>query len=125
MILKAAVLFLHCLACTGLGLALLESPWFKRGKDLSPILLLASSFLLGEGLIAHAYVGLGLAGHFSLAWIATLELASMVLASRPFLRVAPRLFPQVTGLIREWGAEPWDWKLLGAAMVLLGLAGVL
>jgi len=114
---------LTCISFGGLLTRLLQ------GKDrqkisLSPLAMLLTFFLLGQGILANVWVLVALAGWFSPA-VVMVVMAACLAGGLPVIRTYLRpLIHQLGAIGRDLALDTWEWKIIAALIGYLTLGGI-
>lgn len=104
-----------------LGLILLKLIFQKKWKSFSALVILATSFMIGQGLLAAIWLILALIGQFKSAIILTI-LISISIISIMVWKDLFRLFKKISEITRSaFASLSFFWKLLLVMLALLAL----
>jgi hypothetical protein len=109
-----------CLACGSIALRALGIG-SRRAGAVSELALAATSFLLGQGILAAAWLGLGLAGAFSPGVVIGVLGASILAGGRLVLRRSRGAFREIAGSLSNLQRIPVLLKLVVVGLLLLVL----
>jgi hypothetical protein len=116
----------YSLACLGAGVLILNII-AKRSNSIqsaSPGTLLASAFILGQGILASLWLLLALKGWFSPSLVLGISLICILVGIFLGRGLFVAFGQQVSSLWRELRQEPWGWQVIVALTILLCLAWV-
>lgn len=122
-ILTPTILIGYCLACIGTGLLSLAllARFLKQVEQIPPGTFLATSFLLGEGVLASLWLLVALGGWFFPGVVAffifTFATSALFLGRNIFLSFAK----QIISVWRELRLDSWGWQFIAGLTVLLCL----
>jgi len=110
----------YFIACLGMGsIVFISIPTLSAKISASPLTVLATKFLLGQGLLANLWVFMALAGHFSLffvkGFVGILFLAGVWLNYKSLFLISN----QLAKIGNEVKLETLSWKVtIGATLVI-------
>jgi hypothetical protein len=116
----------YSLACFGAGVLILNiiAKRSNSTQSVSPGTLLASAFILGQGILASIWLLLGLKGWFSPSLILGISLIFILVGIFLGRGLFVAFGQQVSSLWRALRQEPWGWQAIVALTILLCLAWV-
>jgi hypothetical protein len=120
------ILIGYSAACLGVGILLLK--WLAGRLDsverTSAGTLLATGFILGEGILASVWLLLALAGWFSIQVVGAVCLVLMAAGLYAGRSLLSGFGKQVRSVWRELREDTWGWQFLAGLTVVLCLAWV-
>jgi hypothetical protein len=127
-LLTVVVWIFYVCACLCLGALLVKllGAATGAGSTVAVVGMVATAFLLGQGVLAQVWIVLGLLGRFSPLLVAAITgvcvLGGVRFAWPPLLSLLGRLRATRLGL----KGEPWSWRLVGLlTLCLVGVQGLL
>lgn len=116
------VVSLYFVACLGMG-GLLIYVFIGKKDNLIPSagIGIATRFLLGQGLLANLWVFLSLPGHFSPLLVKGIIAILFIIGVALNYKLLVNAGKQFIGILREVLNEPWGWKFLILATLVIWL----
>lgn len=111
----------YILACLGTGLAIifLSIKTFKTDVNISPATMIASSFILGEGVLAGVWVLLALYGLFSISIVGPILILFITISFFAGKILFVNLYKQIKSIWSDLRKDTWEWQFIGVSTVLI------
>lgn len=120
--LLGALTFYSIICCTA-GMSILRFGLGSREKT-SPGAWLATSFLLGQGILASIWLLLALAGWFRVELVLGIGGLTILSGGSLFWKTIIESGAQVKSIWKEYKSDSWGWRLIETLTLLLIIAGV-
>jgi len=120
------VLVGYSMACLGAGILILKlyATEFDRMERVSAGTLLATGFILGQGILASLWLLLSLGGWLSIEVVGSLCLLFAAAVLYVGRNLFSRFIKQLTSIWRELRADTWGWQLVAGLTIILALLWV-